>query len=65
MGKKCKTEVFARVTGFFQPTGTWNPGKVQEFKDRKKFDRFFKDVAKSDQLNRGAKKALGEEKKDK
>lgn len=35
---KCKTEVFARVTGFFRPVQSWNPGKQEEFKDRKKFE---------------------------
>ena len=35
---KCKTEIFSRVTGFFRPTREWNPGKVEEFKDRKGYD---------------------------
>lgn len=35
--KKCKVEVFSRVTGFFRPMQTWNEGKVEEFKDRKKY----------------------------
>ena len=35
---KCKTEVWSRVTGFFTPTGTWNNGKKEEFKDRKRYD---------------------------
>ena len=34
----CKVEVFARVTGFFRPVQEWNPGKKEEFKERKKFD---------------------------
>jgi len=34
---KCEVEVFARVTGFFRPVQTWNRGKNEEFKDRKKF----------------------------
>lgn len=38
MGKKCKVEVFARITGFFQPVQIWNNGKAEEFKDRKKYD---------------------------
>lgn len=36
--KKCKVEVFSRVTGFFRPVQSWNKGKAEEFKDRKKFD---------------------------
>ena len=35
---KCITELFARVTGFFQPIQVWNPGKVEEFKERKKYN---------------------------
>jgi hypothetical protein len=35
---KCKVEVFSRVTGFFRPVQSWNKGKAEEFKDRKKFD---------------------------
>jgi len=35
---RCKTEVFARVTGFFRPVQEWNPGKQAEFSERKKFN---------------------------
>ncbi len=35
---KCKVEVFARVTGFFRPVQSWNKGKTEEFKDRKKYN---------------------------
>ena len=35
---KCTTEVYSRVTGFFRPTQTWNPGKREEYKDRQKYD---------------------------
>jgi hypothetical protein len=35
--KKCETEVFSRVTGFFRPVQDWNKGKVSEFDDRKTF----------------------------
>ncbi|MBU0571383.1 MAG: ribonucleoside triphosphate reductase [Candidatus Omnitrophica bacterium] len=37
--KQCKVEVFSRVTGFFRPVQSWNKGKAEEFKDRKKFNR--------------------------
>ncbi|MCK4851756.1 MAG: hypothetical protein KAS86_01460 [Candidatus Omnitrophica bacterium] len=37
-GKKCRVEVFSRVTGFFRPVQAWNKGKVEEFRDRKKFN---------------------------
>jgi len=36
--RKCNVEVFSRVTGFFRPVQSWNKGKAEEFKDRKKFD---------------------------
>lgn len=32
---KCMVEVFSRVTGFFRPVQVWNPGKKEEFKNRK------------------------------
>ncbi|MBF0252479.1 MAG: hypothetical protein HQL29_01555 [Candidatus Omnitrophica bacterium] len=35
--KKCDVEVFSRVTGFFRPVQTWNAGKTEEFKDRKRY----------------------------
>lgn len=35
---KCEVEVFSRVTGFFRPVQSWNKGKTEEFKDRKKFE---------------------------
>jgi hypothetical protein len=30
-------QVFDRVTGYYQPVQNWNPGKMQEFKERKRF----------------------------
>jgi len=38
MESKCQVEVFSRVTGFFRPVQTWNKGKAEEFKDRKKYN---------------------------
>ena len=34
---KCETSIYSRVTGYFQVLKGWNPGKEQEFKDRKKY----------------------------
>jgi len=34
---KCTVEVFSRVTGFMRPVQQWNPGKREEFKDRKMY----------------------------
>lgn len=28
-------EVYSRVVGYFRPVANWNPGKQQEFNDRK------------------------------
>ena len=38
MENKCYTEVYSRVTGFYRPSRDYNPGKKEEFKDRKHFD---------------------------
>jgi len=37
---KCKaeTEVYSRITGYFQAVRGYNPGKKAEFKDRKHYD---------------------------
>lgn len=45
---KCAVEVFSRVTGFFRPVQSWNKGKAEEFKDRKKFDLEGAETAGSD-----------------
>ncbi len=37
-GSKCNVEVFSRVTGFFRPVQSWNEGKTEEFKDRRRFN---------------------------
>ncbi|HIE41255.1 MAG TPA: ribonucleoside triphosphate reductase [Candidatus Aenigmarchaeota archaeon] len=38
---KCneRTEVYSRVVGYLRPVDQWNPGKQEEFKQRKKFDK--------------------------
>ena len=30
-----ETEVYSRIVGYFRPVQNWNPGKKQEFSDRK------------------------------
>jgi len=35
--KDCSVEVFSRVTGFFRPVQSWNKGKTEEFKNRKRY----------------------------
>ena len=39
MSTKCaaKTEVYARVCGFFRPVQQWNKGKKAEFEDRQEY----------------------------
>jgi ribonucleoside-triphosphate reductase len=32
-----KTEVYSRVCGYFRPVSNWNPGKLEEFHDRKTY----------------------------
>jgi len=34
-GKEC--EVYSRIVGYYRPTIRWNPGKKEEYKDRKSF----------------------------
>ena len=46
---KCEVEVFSRITGFFRPVKEWNPGKVEEFKDRKKYDLKFAGKSKDEE----------------
>lgn len=45
---KCNVEVFSRVTGFFRPVQSWNEGKTEEFKDRKRFKIDNEQVAQTD-----------------
>lgn len=32
---KAKVEVYSRIVGYHRPVRQWNPGKKEEFKDRK------------------------------
>lgn len=32
------TEVYSRITGYYRPIQNWNPGKVQEYKNRKLYE---------------------------
>lgn len=50
--KKCKTEVYSRVTGYYSPTSQWNKGKNEERKDRKKFDKELKGASKGHLMRR-------------
>ena len=31
-------EVYSRVVGYFRPVQNWNPGKKEEFRERKTFN---------------------------
>ena len=32
-----KMEIYSRVVGYYRPIQQWNPGKQEEFKNRKEF----------------------------
>ncbi|MBM7624400.1 anaerobic ribonucleoside-triphosphate reductase [Sporohalobacter salinus] len=36
---RTKCEVYSRVVGFLTPVSHWNPGKKEEFKARKTYDK--------------------------
>lgn len=36
--QRSRCEVFARCVGYLRPVNNFNPGKLQEYKDRKYFD---------------------------
>jgi len=38
MKERTECEVYSRVVGYLRPVSQWNPGKKQEFEDRKAFD---------------------------
>ncbi|MGB9703173.1 MAG: ribonucleoside triphosphate reductase [Candidatus Micrarchaeia archaeon] len=38
-GIKTECEVYSRIVGYLRPVKQWNPGKQEEFKDRKVFDK--------------------------
>ncbi len=31
------TEIYSRITGYYRPVQNWNPGKLQEYKERKEY----------------------------
>jgi len=35
--KKVPAECYSRVVGFFRPINQWNPGKTEEFRQRKTY----------------------------
>lgn len=35
---KMPCEIYSRVVGYFRPVSQWNPGKREEFGDRKTFN---------------------------
>jgi len=40
LSKRVRCEVYARVTGYMRPVSQWNPGKQQEFEDRKVYSGY-------------------------
>ena len=57
--RKCEVEVFSRVTGFYRPVQSWNKGKTQEFKDRKKFNLDITEVKEANDNSRTAESVIG------
>jgi ribonucleoside-triphosphate reductase len=55
--KRCEVEVFSRVTGFFRPVQSWNKGKTEEFKDRKKYN--MDGVTEKNEASRATKAFVG------
>jgi ribonucleoside-triphosphate reductase (formate) len=43
MGWVMPAEVWTRVVGYMRPVQNWNPGKQQEFSERKVYDKVFKE----------------------
>lgn len=41
--KKCSCEVWARTVGFMRTTQDFNPGKLEEYSERAKFDKSLQD----------------------
>ena len=37
VGTPC--EVYTRIVGYYRPLKNWNPGKMEEYKDRKVFGK--------------------------
>lgn len=35
--RKVPTEVYSRCVGYYRPVSQWNPGKQQEFRERKEY----------------------------
>lgn len=38
---KIPTEIYSRIVGYFRPVQNWNPGKRQEFSERRYYDISF------------------------
>lgn len=36
--KGTQTEVYSRIVGYYRNTANWNPGKSEEFDERKNFE---------------------------
>lgn len=42
--KRTKCEVYSRIVGYIRPVDNWNPGKVEEFKDRQTYDKLLTSI---------------------
>lgn len=41
-------EVYSRIVGYYRPVQNWNPGKKQEFEERKTFKNWCKEGERYD-----------------
>lgn len=48
---KIPVEVYSRVVGYYRPVNQWNPGKQEEFKNRKEYK--IMNVFENIELNKG------------
>ena len=39
LAKKYPVETYSRVVGYLSPVSEWNPGKKEEYKERKTYER--------------------------
>ena len=46
---KVPCEVYSRIVGYLRPIQNWNDAKVQEFKERKTFDKAVDEIEHEDQ----------------
>jgi anaerobic ribonucleoside-triphosphate reductase len=46
--KRTPCEVYSRIVGYIRPVQNWNPGKVEEFSDRKTYNKTISNLCSCD-----------------